>query len=100
DAYFEVLPILHGKTGKIARVQGILKPLWHSGYLSFQTSWPDLEVQFAEWPNGKRDGPDVIAMAISLLDPFASLNIGVDFNPLGDASRSIEQELPQFWSAP
>lgn len=93
NAYFEVLPILHGKTGKMPRVQGILKPLWHSGYLTFQTVWPDLDVQFTEWPNGKKDGPDAVAMAITLLDPFATLNLGAEFDPTQDTVVPLHAAL-------
>lgn len=78
NAYFEITPIIHGKVGKLPRVQGILKPLIWSGYLTFESRWPALETQFLEWPTGLLDGPDVVAMAITLLDPFASLNLPSD----------------------
>jgi hypothetical protein len=29
-------------------------------------------VQLLDWPNGKKDYPDALAMAISLLDPYAA----------------------------
>lgn len=77
-AYFEVIPILHGKTGKLPRVQGLIKPRWRAGHITFEKHWLVLEEQFRLWPNGKRDGPDVVAMGIGLLDPFAPLNMGED----------------------
>jgi hypothetical protein len=86
DAHFDIIPIFHGKTGKLARVQGILKPLLFSGYLTFQKLDPELAVMFSSWPQGKKDGPDVIAMAISLLDPFASLNLDPSFDPTADTA--------------
>lgn len=73
-AYFEVIPILHGRKGKIVRVQGILGPRLRAGHISAERHFPALESQMRDWPNGKKDAPDVVAMAIGLLDPFASLN--------------------------
>lgn len=71
-AYFEVTPILHGKQGKIPRVEGILAPRYAAGYISHQRVFPELETQLLEWPKDKKDFPDVVAMCISLLDPFAA----------------------------
>lgn len=101
NAYFEIIPIVHGKTGKMARVQGVLKPLYHSGYLTFQTRWADLALQFSEWPLGKKDGPDAVAMAVTLLDPFASLNLGDDAPGIVDTSQPLEALVGgDFRSAP
>lgn len=77
-AYFEITPILHGKTGKIPRVEGALSPRYKAGYVTHQQSFPLYESQLIDWPNGKRDGPDVIAQCITLLDPFAALAFGTD----------------------
>jgi hypothetical protein len=71
-AYFEVTPITHGAQGKIPRVEGILQPRYSSGYITHQKIFPELETQLLEWPNDKKDFPDVVAMCISLLDPFAA----------------------------
>lgn len=75
-AYFEVEPIFHGKIGKIPRIKGIMKPLIATGYFTFEQKWADLHTMFTEFPGGKKDGPDVCAMAVKLLDPFAALGIG------------------------
>ena len=100
-AYFEITPILHGRTGKEARVQGILKPLLHAGYLSFQQRWPDLETQFVDWPTAKKDGPDVCAMAIGLLDPFAVLNLGDAVADLSaDSAEPLWKVLGDYRKAP
>lgn len=77
DAYFEIEPIMHGRQGKMARVQGILKPLLRARYLTFETQWPTLHNQFIDWPSGKLDGPDCVAMAVKLLDPFVALNLSL-----------------------
>lgn len=71
-AYFEVFPITHGQQGKIPRVEGILAPRYTAGYITHQKIFPELETQLLEWPNDKKDFPDVVAMCISLLDPFAA----------------------------
>lgn len=76
--YHEITPIFHGRIGKMPRVQGILKPIIYSGHLSFQQRWPALHTQFTDWPNGLLDGPDVVAMSVALLDPYAALNLSDD----------------------
>jgi len=79
-AYFEIEPIFHGKIGKVTRIKGILKPLIQSGYLTFEgdglPQWPELHTMFTDFPGAKKDGPDVCAMAVRLLDPFAALGLG------------------------
>lgn len=74
-AFFEVIPLLHGKKGKVMRVQGLLSPRVKAGHVSFEHTFPVLEGQLHDWglPTAKKDGPDVIAMGIGLLDPFAPL---------------------------
>lgn len=105
-AYFEVIPILHGNTAKIPRVEGVLSPRWTAGYVTLQRRFPELEVQLGDWPNGKKDGPDVIAMCVTLLDPYAAFNlpgeIGEDGqHPLAkDEYPALEEELGNWRSAP
>jgi hypothetical protein len=73
-AYFEVTPITHGRHdgSKIMRVQGLLAPRVKSGHVSFERQFGTLKSQLDEWPNGKKDGPDMLAMGIGLLDPYSS----------------------------
>jgi hypothetical protein len=78
-AYFEITPITHSlDKDKITRVQGILAPRYAAGYITHQRRYPDLEGQLQDWPNGKVDGPDAVAMAITLLDPHAGTALGED----------------------
>jgi hypothetical protein len=78
-AYFEVVPITHSRDqDKITRVQGILAPRYSAGYITHQRKFPDLESQLQDWPYGKVDGPDAVAMAVSLLDPYAGTALGSD----------------------
>lgn len=93
NAHFEIIPIFHGKIGKIPRIKGILKPLIQSGYLTFDQMWPDLHSMFTDFPRGKKDGPDVLAMAVSLLDPFASLSLDPNFNPAADTAEPLAKVL-------
>lgn len=101
-AYFEIEPITHGKTGKDERILGILAPRYAAGYITHQRRFPDLELQLIEYPNEKKDGPDVIAMAVELLDPSAAYAFSVE----GDESDTLAQDqfeeldLEEYRTAP
>lgn len=71
-AYFEIIPILHGKTGKVPRIEGILAPRYSAGYITHQRRFSPLESEAIDWPKGKKDNLDVVAMSIALLDPMAT----------------------------
>lgn len=75
SAYFEIIPITHSRTdrSKEERVEGILQPRYAARYIRHARHFPLLEGQLLDWPNGKRDFPDALAMAVSLLDDFAGL---------------------------
>lgn len=68
----EITPITHKRNNKILRVESILHPRFANGYIEFSKRFPLLEEQLEDWPNGKKDLPDALAMVISLLDPFAA----------------------------
>lgn len=70
--YFEIEEIRHGTTKKHDRVEGVLQPRYAAGYINHLESFHEYEAQLLDWPNGKKDGPDVVAMAITLLDPYAA----------------------------
>jgi hypothetical protein len=74
--YFEIVDIKHGNVSKVARVEGILQPRYANGYVVHTQRFVHLESQLLDWPNGKRDFPDALAMAVSLLDPYASAAAG------------------------
>lgn len=69
--YFEIIKITHGKK-KDDRIRGILAPRYAAGYIPHSRPFPDYEAQLVDYPNGKIDGPDVVSMAVSLLDPYAA----------------------------
>lgn len=106
-AYFNVIPILHGNTAKIPRVNGVLSPRYTAGYVTHQRRFALLEQQLLEWPNGKKDGPDVVAMCVTLLDPHAAFALPLDDEATGmdqlakDQYPPIEEVLGgRFGSAP
>lgn len=81
--YFEIQSITHSQK-KETRVEGVLQPRYANGYIVHTRRFPELESQLLDWPNGKKDVPDVVAMAITLLDPYAG-QAGMDEgNDLGD----------------
>lgn len=91
-AYFEIEPIKHGKLGKIERVEGVLATRYSAGYFTHQQHFPMLETQLSDWPNGKKDYPDVIAMATTLLVPYAALAFEVDTAPDGAIIDSLAKD--------
>lgn len=119
SAYFEIVKAtkqLHGtEKKKIKRVEGILAPRYRSGYITHQRHFPELITQLNDWPLGKKDAPDVIAMCVSLLDPFAAFasvedtvsslqaeGLPDNIIPLfsRDTMRPLDEEIPNFRSAP
>lgn len=70
-AYFGIQPILHAKK-KVERIEGILAPRYSAGYITHQRRFAEMESEALDWPNGKKDHLDAVAMAVSLLDPAAS----------------------------
>lgn len=71
QAYFGIIPITHSQR-KVERIEGILAPRYASGYITHQRRFHELESEALDWPNGKRDHLDALAMAVSLLDPVAT----------------------------
>ena len=87
--YFEVKPLTN-RERKIERVEGILQKRYASGYVGHRTQFPIYEEQLLNWPSGKKDGPDVIAMAVSLLDPLAFVAAGDDMSYLTKPLEPME----------
>lgn len=92
-AFHEITPLFQGKQGKVERVNGILQPRYNSGYLTFGSRNPDLESQLFEWPSGLMDLPDVVAMAVKLLDPASALRQSVEHDPRADNVVSLERAM-------
>lgn len=70
--YFVINEIKHGNTRKDERILGILQPRYKNGFIGHLRRFPEYESQLLDFPNGKKDGPDAFAMAITLLDPYAA----------------------------
>lgn len=71
-AYFEVEDIAHGHISKDDRITGILGPRYAAGYITHERIFADYESQLIDFPAGKKDGPDAVAMAVALLDGYAA----------------------------
>jgi hypothetical protein len=102
-AFHEITPIVHGKVGKVQRVEGALQPRYASGYLTFGHRNPDLETQLLEWPSGKKDIPDAVAMAVRLLDPASMLRENVEAEPFSTSNNVVPLERAiggNPWGAP
>lgn len=69
--YFEITPITHSEK-KEERIEGILQPRYANGYIHHVRPYPELETQLLDWPNGKNDRADSLAMVVALLDPLAA----------------------------
>lgn len=90
NRFFEIKSITHTQK-KEERIEGILQPRYAAGYIHHARSFVELETQLLDWPSGKRDFPDAVAMAVGLLDPAApnASMAGVDlaedeYEPLED----------------
>jgi hypothetical protein len=65
------MPITHARR-KVERIEGVLAPRYASGYITHQRRFHNLESEALDWPNGKKDHLDAVAMGVTLLDPVAT----------------------------
>lgn len=94
--YFEVESITHTSSQKKHdRVEGVLQYRYSNGYVHHQRHFPELETQLMDWPNGKKDAPDSLAMAIKLLDDFAGV-AGSD-DPEEDEYKPLDEVMGGNW---
>lgn len=73
--YFDIAKITH-TAHKDERILGVLQPRYAAGYISHARPFPEYESQLLNYPNAKKDAPDAVAMAITLLDPYAAAAAG------------------------
>lgn len=100
SAYFEITGILHQTDeAKHKRIEGVLQPRYASGYITHQKTFADYETALQDWPNTKADIPDVIAMAVTLLDKFAGLALD-DPDTFPEDGAPIEDQVGDFRYAP
>ena len=95
--YFEIECITHGKTGKHERINGVLQPRYANNYIVHARRFVDLETQLLDYPNGKIDGPDVVAMAITLLDPYAAQAADPDLDLGDDEYEPLDKVFKGDW---
>lgn len=96
---FEITPITH-KLKKSERIEGILQPRFANNFIEFNKPLPKLRSQLLDWPNGKDDYPDVLAMAIALLDPHAALAADPEHDPAKDEYEPLENLIGRYRGAP
>lgn len=86
----EITPITHKRANKVLRVESILHPRFANGYIEFAKPFPELEEALEDWPNGRKDGPDALAMVICLLDSFAAQAADPEKNLADDEYEPLE----------
>lgn len=74
---------------KYQRVEAIIQPRYAAQLITHNAPVPEYERQLFVWPNGKMDGPDVVSMAIALLDPYAGFALPADPVPNAKGERVI-----------
>lgn len=96
--YFEVEEIKHtSQQKKTDRVEGILQPRFASGYVVLREKFDRLISQLLDWPNGKMDFPDALAMAVSLLDPYAAQAADPSFDLGDDEMEPLDEMIGGKW---
>lgn len=90
---FVIEEMKHGRTGKDERIKGILRPLYANGFLAHANRFPVYETQLLDYPDGKKDGPDVVAQAVKLLSPYLANAI----DPEDDTIEKDEYEPLGNW---
>lgn len=98
--YFEVIPITHS-TQKEARIRGVLQPRYASGYVLHERIFPEYEKELLDFPQGKDNFVDVVAMAITLLDPYAAQAADPTKDLGEDTMPPIDEEIgDEYFAAP
>lgn len=104
--YHEITPITHGRIGKKARIKGVLAPRYAAGYITHQRRFGRLETQMVDFNEksdlAKDDDLDVVAMAVTLLDPYAALAMDEEAEEkfAKDESPPLEEVVGQWRRAP
>lgn len=99
--FFECQPLSHGNQEKDLRILGHLHGRYKSLSVTHQTIFPLYKSQLLDFPNGKKDGPDVVAMMFSLLGPAMPV-AGARGDPSGrrpedDEYGSLEDMIGGSW---
>lgn len=80
--FFVIDEIKHGRQEpkKKERIAGILQPLYKNGFIAHARHFPKLEAQLQDFPDGKVDGPDSLAMTCKLLAPYLGNAANTEMN--------------------
>lgn len=76
--YFEITPITHGHTSKITRIKGVLQPRYAARMMRHARPFERLFADLRDFPNGKIDDIDAVAMGVALLEPFTAVGVSPD----------------------
>ena len=71
------------------RVEGVLAPRYRAGYITHQRFFKEIVDEAIDWPNGKKDHLDAVAMAINLLNPGTTLPAPSDLSIIDGVSYKI-----------
>lgn len=94
--FFHIEPIRHGRTddGKVQRIQGLLSPRYVNGYIQHLRPFSGLESNLADWPNGKKDYADALAMACTLLGESGGLAMQLTDEERAEYDKPLSEQLP------
>ena len=101
--FFIITPVLHGaQEKKTERINGILQPRYANAYVRHAKPLPILESQLADFPSGKVDYADALAMCFKLLGQTQMLAEGpLESNLLMDevTMPHIDSILPPLYDS-
>ena len=95
--FFEITRV-NQTQDKFERVEGVLQPRYANGFITHQRRFPTLETQLFDWPNGKRDYPDVISIAIAAMNaslPIMGMTEGKSLSD--DQFKPLEEVFEGEW---
>ena len=94
--YFEITPQKHSEKKEL-RIEGILQPRYANGRMVHSRHFGRLETNLLDWPNGKKDEPDAVAMMVALLDDTSFIGAGADYTK--DEFEPLEKIFGGDWRA-
>lgn len=98
--FFEVEGIQHAKNRKHERIRGALYPRYFNKHVVHAKRFPLYEQQLLDFPLGHDDGPDTVAMAEGLLEPFVGGSAPQEANPARDIYRPLDDEIGDWRICP
>lgn len=93
--YFEIYTVKSHDKQKDPRILGVLQPRYANSFIRHAAVFPQLETQLLDFPRGKKDLPDCLAMAIKTMEPTAGA--AGDGSPSDDEYEPLEELLGGDW---